>query len=184
MTQTVDEGVAALVAATNEVAELESRLEVAKANKLRLEREVLPPIFDLAACKKFVYRPTGQTAKIGTIVTGSLPKATDDNPAARSDAIDYALSIGGEEFVQSIVTASWSRGEREKAVAVYNNLRRSDNSAKVGIDETIHHMTLKSWVKRRVAAGQPTNLDALGCDVFSAVTLSKARSTSHDSEEA
>ena len=175
MTLSVDQGVAALVAATQEVLELEARLEIAKANKLRLERETLPPIFDLASCKEFLYRPTGQKAKIGTIVTGSLPKASDDNPSARTDAIDYALSIGGEEFVQSIVTASWARGERDKAIAVYNNLRRSDNSAKLGIDETIHHMTLKSWVRRRVAAGQPTNLTALGCDVFSAVTLGKPR---------
>src|SRR5690348_1102365 len=106
MPMTVEEGVAALFAATNEVDELEARLAIAKARKSELERDLLPPISMAASCLDFTHE-SGLKAKIGTVITGSLPKDTADNPHARSEAIEYASSIGGDPFIMSTVSAAW-----------------------------------------------------------------------------
>lgn len=182
MPMNVEEGVAALFAATEKVERLEAELKLAKTQKSTLERDLLPPIFMSASCLNFTH-DSGRVAKLGTIITGSLPKDTDDNPHARRDAIEYASRLGGDPFIMTTVEASWDKGDRDKALRWYAELRRQDNSAKASVAEDIHHMTLKAWVGRLLKAGTAIETAKLGIDAFQGVTFAKRRKSTNSDEE-
>jgi len=70
------------------------------------------------------------------------------------------------------VSCSYSRGNREIAHAVYDQLRR-DNRAFVTLKDDLHHSSLRALVLARVRAGEITPVEDLGCTVVRRVKIDK-----------
>lgn len=151
---------------------LTSTLATLTAQKTRLEVEELPALFAEAGVTE-IRTETGDRAKLGLVASGSLPK----DPERRKEAIDWLVANGYGELVEAKVTASWARGDREKAVAIFDRLK-GDNSVKLSLDDSVNHMTLGKLAKDRVQGGLEIPLDTLGVSVISRVrfTTKGARS--------
>lgn len=176
---TPGQGVDTLLQAEKDVKTLEEELAKAKAYKRELETAVLPDVFG-AAEQKEATSTSGAKAKFGLLITGSLPKVDEDaseeeqalQAQAREEAIKLADSYGWGPLIKSTVTAAYDKGDREKALELYQKLR-GDNSVILKIDESIHAMTLASQVRKRIQEGKAVNSAALGLTVMTAVTLTK-----------
>jgi hypothetical protein len=147
----------------------------------KLEVDTLPELFD----RFDAYDETtvaGNRATRKLLMVGSLPRVRDeDTPEeayeheqARKAAIELAVAYGWEPFIKCKVTSEFDRGDYEKALRVYDQLRK-DNSAVVDIKEDIHFMTLQKQARERLKEGKATNLEALGLKQLPAVVLAKTR---------
>lgn len=176
---TVAEGIAALVDADALVDRLEEQLKAAKKAKYELETITLPNVFADAGEVEATLA-SGAKAKLGQMITGSLPKVDyDTSPevqaatiAKREAAIEWADANGWGPLIKCEVRAKWDKGDRDKAIAAYNALR-GDNSVDLHLLEDIHPMTLQSQVRQRIAQGLPVPLETLGVTVLPAVRLTK-----------
>lgn len=137
------------------------RLAHLTAEKTRLETEVLPALFAEAGITQ-LKTADGETVKLGLVASGSLPKDEE----GRKAAIEWLAANGYNEVIEAKVVASWARGDRDKAEALFNELR-GDNSMKLTLDESVNHMTLGALAKRRVQQGLETPLATLGVSVIS-----------------
>lgn len=155
--------VSELQAVDENIERLTEELALQTANKTRLETEVLPALFAEAGITQ-LKTEDGATAKLGLVASGSLPK----DPEKRRQAIEWLASNGYNDVIESKVTASWARGDREKAEGLFEQLR-GDNSAKLSLDDSVNHMTLGKLAKERVQSGQEVPLDTLGVSVISRV---------------
>lgn len=160
--------------------ELERQLKETKQLRNKLETETLVELLDKFEQPEVV-TSTGAKAKRKLHVVGSLPKVGDkdteaeaaENRRKRSKAIEVAEGYGWQPFIKSTVQAAFDKTDRDKAVELYNEIRRNSNSADVSIDETIHPMTLQAQVRKRIQAGLDVQLDALGVTAMAAVKLVK-----------
>lgn len=137
------------------------------AEKVRLETDILPALFAEAGIKE-ITTEGGVKIKLGLVATGSLPK----DPALRVQAIEWLVANGYEDIIESKVIASWTRGDRPKAEALFSSLR-GDNSVKALLEDSVHPMTLSKIAKDRVQSGQEIPLSTLNVSV-----ISRARITS------
>ena len=160
-------GVAALVAATQRANDLTTQLKSVLEEVKRLEEDELPNAFTEDGISELAL-PDGSKAKRDISVKGSLP--TDE--AARQNAIEWLCLNGQEANIQSVVSCSYSRGNREIAHAVYDQLRR-DNRAFVTLKDDLHHSSLRALVLARVRAGEITPVEDLGCTVVRRVKIDK-----------
>lgn len=167
---TLHDGMAALWAASQRVVRAEAELALAKAEKERLETQVLPEIFRRERVKDATYE-NGAKAKISTRATGSLPDR-DLFPEAREDCINWVVAQGYEDAIKVAVTAKYGRGERERAMAAYETLR-GDNTAVVDIKEDIHPMTYASMIHNHVKEGKEADLTMLGVSLIQRVSFTK-----------
>lgn len=151
--QTVDERLAQLA---DEAAAL-------AAQKNALETVILPDLFSQAGVTE-VRTDSGAKAKMGLVASGSLPK----DEAKRKQAIAWLVENGYGEIIEAKVVASWSRGDRDKAEGLFEQLK-SDNSVKLSLDDSVNHMTLGKLAKERVQQGLEVPLDTLGVNVISRV---------------
>jgi len=90
-------------------------LAVCTAQKTRLETETLPALFAEAGITQ-LKTEDGATVKVGLVAAGSLPK----DPEARAAAIKWLEENGYNEVVEAKVVASWARGDKAKAEAIFN----------------------------------------------------------------
>lgn len=155
--------VSELQAVDGNIERLTEELAQQTARKSRLETELLPALFAEAGITQ-LKTDDGATAKLGLVASGSLPK----DPEKRQKAIEWLVANGYGELVEAKVVASWSRGDREKAEGLYEQLR-GDNSAKLALDESVNHMTLGKLAKDRIQSGEEVPLDTLGVSVISRV---------------
>lgn len=154
----------AFVAAKKKVGELESELQEAKARFLALEREDLPQLMKELELKE-VRLKSGERVALGEgldvgITEANLPKA-----------VAWLDERGFGGIVKTAVTAAFSRAEREQAKALYKELvnRHVDAQHKA----SIHHSTLKAFVKEQMAAGAPLPMDLFGVRTYDKATVSK-----------
>lgn len=177
---TPGQGVDILLQAEKDVAAIEEQLSQAKAYKRELEVQILPDIFGNAEQKR-AESTSGAAALMGLHIEGSLPKVDEKAPEAdqalarqaRDAAIALAESYEWGPFIKSTVTAAYDKGDRQKAVDLFNNLRRMDNSVVLKIDEGIHAATLASQAKKRILEGKSLDSATLGLTILTAVKLTK-----------
>jgi len=158
-------GVAALVAATLKVQELERDLADAKAEVGRLERDELPAAFIEDGISE-LRLPDGPAARRDLSVQGSLP--TDEPRHAAG--LEWAVANGYEGVIRSVVSANFGMEHRAAALDYYNAMRL-DNRASTTLNETIHHSTLKAIAAERARNGQPVDWDNLGLTLIRRVKL-------------
>lgn len=180
MTRSVAQGIQALVEADRRVDTAEADLKEAKRIKRDLETIELPQIFADAG-EVEASLASGAKAKLGTLIEGSLPKVDPKSPeseqmlqeAARKAAIDWLDANDCRDLLKCTVTASYAKGDAEKARKAAAELQRNDNSAVVKLVEDIHAQTLQAEARRRLAAGKAIPLATLGLVALPAVKLTK-----------
>lgn len=176
---TPGQGVDFLYQAEQDVKRLEEALAEAKAYKRQLETVELPEIF-ANSDQNEAESTGGAKAKLGMHIEGGLPKidekASQEEQAAqaeaRAKAIELCASYGWGPLIKSKVSAAWDKGDRDKALALFEQLRK-DNSVILSIDEAIHPQTLAAQVKIRLKEGKSVDEAALGLTVLTAVKLTK-----------
>ena len=178
---TINEGMAALWAASQAVVRAEAALALARAEKERLETSVLPEIFRRERVKEATHE-NGAKAKIATKMVGSLPKA-EEFPEARADCIGWFVTNGYQDAVKAVVTAKWGKGEYEAAHREYERLR-GDNSAVVSIKEDIHHQTYAKMIHEHVKGGGEADLTMLGVELIQRVSFSSKAATMGEGDNA
>lgn len=158
-----------LSAVDAEIEAFEKRIKELKERKNALETITLIDLFNETGLREAVLATTGQKAKRELVATGSLNK----DPSLRKQAIEWLVATGYGDSIENTVTSSYARGDRDRALAIYNQLRSSDNAAKVTFDEGIHHSTLKRIARDCITRGLPVPLTTLGVDVVSRVHFVK-----------
>ncbi len=177
---TPGQGVDTLHQSEREIEALEAKLKDAKAYHYELETSILPDVFGASGQTEGT-STSGAKARYGMQVTGSLPKVDEKAPpdvqaiqqAARDAAIALADTYEWGPLIKTEMKASWDKGDREKALATYRELRAKDNSVILKMDETIHPQTLAAQARVRLKAGLATDFAALGLTVLPSVKLTK-----------
>lgn len=147
---------------------LEAGLKVAKKRKEELETTLLPEAFASAGIGNEYTTADGIKAIRGLMATGSLPK----DPEKRATAIKWLEDNGYVDLISTEVVGKWTKGDHDKAVAAYNQMR-GDNSATVTKKEDVHHKTLGALAVQCVREGKPIDLEALGVVVLTRVKITK-----------
>jgi hypothetical protein len=147
---------------------LEEELGYAKAEVRRLEQVELPAAFTEAGVEELRI-PEGAKAARNLTVQGSLPDP-DEHPEEHRRALEWWAANGYGDTIRCVVASSFTVGDRDAALAVYELLRQ-DNRAVTSKSETVHPMTLKAIVRNRIGRGEPTPLELLGCTVIRRVKL-------------
>lgn len=169
-------GVAALVAATQRVLDLQRVLAEAKEERRKLAEVILPDLFAEEGVTKLDFEG-GVKASLVTVAVGSLPK----EPSARAAAIEWFAANGYEDLVKTTVSAAYGRGERHEAQQLAERLAATHAAVKV--DEGVHAQTLGKICRERVAQGLPTPLEMLGVTVLSQVKLRGMPDANETSED-
>lgn len=177
---TPGQGVDTLLQAEREVEALELQVSDAKAYQYELETSILPDVFG-AAEQKEATSNAGAKAIFKNHILGSLPKIDEKSSeteqaiqrAAREAAINKAEEYGWGPLIKTTMTASWDKGDRDKALETARNLRASDNSVVMKVDESIHAQTLAARARERLRQGLGIELSVLGLTCLPAVKLTK-----------
>lgn len=159
-------GVAALVAATLRLKELEAAVADAKAEISTLENIELPAAFTEDGISELRLPDGGPAAKRDMSVQGSLPS---DEPR-HAAGLEWAVANGYEGVIRSVVQANFGMEHRQAALDYYNAMRL-DNRASTTLNETIHHSTLKALALERARTGLPVDWDNLGLVLIRRVKL-------------
>ncbi len=158
-----------------DIAGYEALVKERKKEKRLLETNILPDLYRRLGVKSMT-TDSGAVAKYGVVATGKLPK----DPEERQKAIDWLVREGYEGSIEAKVTAAWARGDREKALALCEQLRQ-DNSVKLALDEGMHWKTLGKLMKLRIIAGKEVD-DCVGVEVLPRVRFTVQRENSDDEE--
>ncbi len=148
-------------------AELAEQLMATNQKITNIERQDLPDMFTKAGISRVDVEATGNhpafVAERGTVFTAKIP---DDK---RQDAFQWFESVGQGDLVKSVINIIFGMQEHEKRLKVMKLL--SDNGIEFYNNESVHHSTLKAFVKREIQAGRPVPWDLLGVFVFDEVKI-------------
>lgn len=148
-------------------ADLEQQLEQIKNKIQKIERDELPEMFTKAGVSSVTVEPTGNhpafVAERKTAYNASIPEDK------RQDAFQWLEDNGHGDLVKSVIDITFGMQEHEKRLAVMKLL--SDAGIQFYNHESIHHMTLKAFVKREITAGRMIPMDLLGVFVFDEVKI-------------
>ena len=114
----------------------------------------IPEIMDEAGIKSI--HIGDRTYNIATFVSGSWPK----DPIKAQKARELLAEYGAEGLMKSNVTANFPKSMMSSAMKVAKAAKDMGGSAKVS--QSVHHQTLKSFAKERMASGDPIDLEGLG----------------------
>lgn len=154
-----------LLEADKKVADLENQLADAKKDKTRLEREDLPELmreFGLSQIKL----DNGASVELLEDLACSISEAN------RSKAHRWLVENGYDGLIKTAVIVSFDRDHRSQAIDVADGIESSFN-VPTSLEERIHPMTLKAFVKERLEAG-----DNIPFDLFGIFPFSRAKVTS------
>ena len=138
-----------------QIALLDKSLSEARKKYLELTRVQLPDIMAELGFNSFTLSD-GSKIKIDDMIEGSLPK----DPVARAAAVTILESIGGEEMIRNEVVVPFERKQHNVAVNLARELQ--DRGLNVRVQQDVHHMTLKSFVREKLAHGEEVPFEKLG----------------------
>lgn len=135
---------------------LEESLKAVNGRLQHLKMKDIPEAMAAAGLGSVMSLDTGEIIKIGEMITGNIPKEGEE----RERALETLIDIGGEGIIKTTVIAEFPKGAYEEAE------RARDHLMAIGVDatiaESIHHATLKSFVKELVNAGKEVPFEDLG----------------------
>lgn len=151
--------IAELMAAEDQLAAAidthEALLSDLKQRRNEITRSELPTLMAEAGVEKFTCKATGTEARLTFEADGAL--GSEDE---RERKIDVLIGAGAEEIVKMVVTVAFGKGEYDAARQLAEELRDRKLAAVAG--RSIHHQTLKSWIKERMEAGDALPLEEIG----------------------
>ena len=107
-------------------------------------------------------------AEVLPFYRANIAAAWDEERKLR--AFDALEEFGASDLIKTVVTFSFPRGEKRQA----KKLITQHKSLFPKMAESVHAMTLTSWVKEQVEAGKPTPAyDVIGAQVGQHVRIKK-----------
>ena len=151
-----------LTAMARNAVNLERQLEMLEAEISRVRKEwldltrvQLPDVMAEIGLHSFTLAD-GSRLRIEDMIEGSLPK----DPAARASAVSILESIGGGEMIRNEVVVPFERRQHNVAVNLARELQ--DRGLTVRVQQDVHHMTLKSFVREKLSHGEEVPFEKLG----------------------
>jgi hypothetical protein len=147
--------------------DLEQQLELVKHGIRKIEQDELPEMFTQAGISSITVEATGNhpafIAERKTVYNASIP---DDK---RQDAFQWLEQNGHGDLVKSVINIFFGMQEHEARLRVMKIL--SDAGVQFYTNESVHHMTLKAFVKREIQDGHMIPMDLLGVFVVDEVKI-------------
>ena len=140
----------------------------------RVEREDLPEMFTNAGISSLTVEATGNhpefIAERKTAYNAGIPADK------RMEAFIWMEQNKHGDLVKSVIDITLGMQEHKKRLEVMELLanHKSDlfpNGVEFYNHESVHHMTLKAFVKREIEAGRTIPMDLLGAFVFEEVKI-------------
>lgn len=95
----------------------------------------------------------GRAIKIESFVASSLAKKN------QLEAYEWCRSHGHGGLLKNVVTVTFGKGQDEAADTLSEELKGREELGQVALTESIHAMTLKSFVKEMITRGDEGELD-------------------------
>jgi hypothetical protein len=147
--------------------DLEQQLELVKHGIKKIEQDELPEMFTQAGISSITVEATGNhpafVAERKTIYNAAIPEDK------RLEAFQWLEQNGHGDLVKSVIDITFGMQEHEKRLFVMKLL--SDAGIQFYNHETMHHMTLKAFVKREIQDGHMIPMDLLGVFVVDEVKI-------------
>jgi hypothetical protein len=150
--------------ATTEVERLTQELKDAKKIQLGLEREDLPTLMNEIGLTELTLE-NGQKIKIEEDCDTSITEAT------RERAIAWLSENGFGGLIKTAVLVEFGRGEVAEAHEAAEALM--DKYPQTRSTETVHHSTLKAFVKEQLSEGANFPMDLFNVHSFSKAVIRK-----------
>ena len=148
-------------------ADLENELKALQSSITKIERNELPDLFGSAKISSITVEADGNhpafIAKRETVYTAKIP---DDK---RQDAFQWLENNGHGDLVKAVIDITFGMQEHERRLKVMKLL--SDAGVEYYTNESVHHMTLKAFVKTEIQAGRIIPFDLLGAYIFDEVKI-------------
>jgi hypothetical protein len=148
-------------------ADLESQIKELGTKITNVERHELIDMFDSAGISSVTVDPDGNhpafIAERTTVYGGKIPEER------RMEALNWFEAAGHGDLVKSVITIQFGMQEHEERLHVMKLL--SDNHIEYYTNESVHHMTLKAFVKGELRAGHVIPMDLLGAYMFDEVKI-------------
>jgi hypothetical protein len=152
-----------------EKADLEAQVKEISSKISGIERKDLPDLFAKAKISSISVEKDGNhpafVAERGTVYTAKIPE--DDN--IRAQAFQWFEQQGHGDLVKSVIQIVFGMQEHEERLRVMKLL--ADNHIEYWNNESVHHQTLKAFVKREIIAGRIVPQDLLGVYIFDEVKI-------------
>lgn len=145
--------VRALLNSKMQVEEAEANLKILKENLRVLSEETIPSAMQELGLQSLVLE-TGQKIKISQDVYAAIPE--NGKPAAYNWLADNGF--GG--LIKTEVAVEFGKSERDKAVKFCARLL--DQNMLPLMYESVHHSTLKAFLKEQIANGSNIPLELFG----------------------
>lgn len=154
-----------LVNTAARIAAIEAELAAAQADYLRVEREDLPELMREVGLTKLTLTD-GTEVTLTEEVTAAITE--DRRQAAHAWLREH--NFGG--LIKTIVTVPFGRGEEEEARRMAERIAEEHECS---LDEKVHPMTLKAFVREQVEDGKPLPFDLFGVHPFSRAKIKMAK---------
>ena len=148
-------------------ADLENQDNEIRAKIQHVERHELIDLFDSAGISSVAVDADGNhppfVAERTTVYEGKIPEER------RIEALDWFTQTGHGDLVKSVITIQFGMHEWEEKMRVMGIL--SDYKIEYYTNESVHHMTLKAFVRTEIQKGHIIPMDLLGAYVFDEVKI-------------
>jgi hypothetical protein len=152
-----------LVAAKADVKTIEASLVTAKAKVTRIEREDLPELMRELKMKNFELEGGG---KVGVVDDLECSITEENKPAA----LTWVKKRGDDGIIKTILSVEFDRDEYQAAIKLAAEIRKLTNKP-VEVKESIHHMTLKAYIKELLKKKVKVPIKLFGLHPFPKATL-------------
>lgn len=144
------------------VSEATDLLAKRKAEFMRTEREAIPTLLEELGMKDF-------TLDDGTKIAVADDCAASLTDETRAAGLDWLIKNKHGGLIKTQVSVSHSRGEREKALELIKTL--DELGIRADLQESVHHTTLKAFVRERLEKGDPIPMDVFNVFPYSKATI-------------
>jgi hypothetical protein len=147
--------------------DLEDQLKRTNYDIKKIERDELPEMFTRAGVSSVTVEAEGNhpafVAERETVYTAKIP---DEK---RQDAFEWFEQQGHGDLIKSMINIVFGMQEHEERLRVMKLL--SEAKVDYYTNESVHHQTLKAFVKREIQRGHIIPMDLLGVYVFDEVKI-------------
>ncbi len=151
--------------------DLEEQLEAVNARITKSKSEELPAMMDEIGVQRLDLAPDGNlpgyTATARPFYRANIAASW---PLERKVKAYTALDKAGSgDLLKTTVNIVFGRGDRDKAKAALDLLRKAGFTPEV--EQAVPHTTLTAWLKAEIEASRPVDLETFGAQVGRVVDL-------------
>jgi len=161
--RTLSDLVRKLRSVEDQISDAENHLKHLKGEKHRLSTDLIPSLMDEMGVDRIDV--DGVTVRRQMIVSASIP------PDRKEEAFEWLRDNHLDDIIKNDVTVSFGKGEDNMAGDAVETLRERGFDPMVKTH--IHPMTLKAFVRERIEAGKPLDLDLFGAFVQNAAQIKR-----------